>query len=156
MALHETVPTFLVQAISWYLVPRAKEQVRNVQDTTLIAVDGGEEGQVDVTEILAWQASNHAGFGNSYLSSFRYAPIFDQIETFEALDAQEREITAIWGECDDVVDTFVVGGNFKRACPKAKVVLVPGAGHDICTSRPSIVVALIEEALKRYEAHEQE
>lgn len=82
------------------------------------------------------------------MSSFRYAPIFDQWELFARLRSTNVQVHALWGDADDVVDTEIVGGNLKQALPDMQLSIIQGAGHDVCTSKPAEVVEHLLRILK--------
>lgn len=153
LAMSESVPFGVVSALQTLVVPKVKEIANDVTG-----------GRVDVTHVSAWQTDKHRGFPRSCespfrtshetlldfvlmfpsdLSSFRFAPIFDQWDLFARLRSKNLDVHAIWGDADDIVDTELVSANLKRAMPDISLTIIDGVAHDICTSKPNEVAAKI-------------
>lgn len=153
IAMTETIPTSLVNALKVLVIPGPKQ----IQET--VAGD-----RVDVTDVSTWQQDNHKGFPRSCkrflplsttqtdlvidLSSFRYAPIFDQWTLFERLHQQNLKIHAILGADDDVINTQLIHKNLLKALPTIKVTVIDNVAHDICTAKPAVVVDFLLTGLK--------
>ncbi|CCG83089.1 putative Alpha/beta hydrolase [Taphrina deformans PYCC 5710] len=138
VAQSEAVPFSLLHALQSTLVPKAKEVAARTSG-----------GRLDVTNVSLWQSANHKGFSRSYLSTFRYGPIFDQWDLFARLNRTQLEVHAIWGDADDIVDTNTVSGNLKKAIPDLDLKIIPGIGHDVCTGRPQEIVDYILKVLQK-------
>lgn len=120
--------------------------------------------RVDVSHVTQWQDAFHEGFPRSCmkttdpisgtlltsvdLSSFRYAPIFDQWELFERLRSHNLKIEVIWGDKDVIVDYDVVSKNVQKALPGTKIRVFDGVAHDICTASPRKLVTELRNILE--------
>lgn len=136
IALSEYTPYGLIDALKQFVVPKPKEVVEQVTG-----------GRVDVTKVSLWQTDNHEGFKRSYLSSFRYAPIFDQWELYERLRQTKVPVYAVWGENDDVVLTDFCSKNLQKALPEMKLTIIDDVAHDICTAKPAELFEYIKGVL---------
>lgn len=136
IALSEYTPFALIRLLQKFVVPKAKEAVEQIAP-----------GRVDVSKVSTWQTEHHKGFYRSYLSTFRYAPIFDQWPLFERLRRTKLPVYAIWGADDDVVPTSFCSANLKKALPEVQLTIIPDVAHDICTAKPQEVLNKILEIL---------
>jgi len=58
----------------------------------------------DANSIGSWQAKNHPGFFQSFLSTIAYGMIFDQAEVMKGVcEKFGGKIECVWGDADDVV-----------------------------------------------------
>lgn len=114
------------------------------------------ESHGSVTEVLDWQLQHHKGFVPAFISSIRYAPLYNQHhrwgiirENLEKKSSHMKEVWFVLGEMDPVVVAEELMEDAKQILGEehAKFRLVKGVGHEIAAERADDIVRVVGRVL---------
>jgi len=98
-------------------------------------------------EVNMLQRFTHPGYLKAIASSVRDGPLRGMEDAFEIVGQKDFSVCIIWGTADEVVP-FSLATKMLSRVPKAKLVTIPGGGHDITISQPEIVGNALKEWLR--------
>ncbi|TGZ81903.1 alpha/beta-hydrolase [Ascodesmis nigricans] len=116
---------------------------------------GERDPATDISMAAEWQADHHPGFFPSFISSFRYGPIYERQEEWRrvgemVVGEKGLKVGVLMGEKDDVIDlrllpemVGLLGGE-----ERVRGEVLKGAGHDLVSARPQEVAEFVAKVVE--------
>lgn len=112
---------------------------------------GERDPATDITRAAEWQADHHPGFFPSFISSFRYGPIYERQEEWRRVGERVvagkdgLRVGVLVGEKDDVIDPGLLGEMVSLLGGGDRVVgeVLKGAAHDLVSARAEDVADFV-------------
>jgi len=120
-----------------------KDAAANTKAMGYDALAQQDDGSKEIAELMTLQQLVLPYHLGALGSTIRMGPLRGQGEYFEALGKRDVKVTVIWGSADDTCPYALATEVLKRV-PTAKLVTVPGGGHDLAISHPDIVAEEIK------------
>ncbi|KAF1939119.1 alpha/beta-hydrolase [Clathrospora elynae] len=155
--------------------PDAVENAETTTTTTTVSEGGAKFSSSNqmllpgnphstVSAVVDWQIKHHYGFVPAFISTIRYAPIYNQHhrwsvikENIETKTGPLRDVWLVLGETDPIIIADEVTEDAKAVLGEdnVRVRVIEGAGHEIAIEKADDIVKVVRSILGKGESSKE-
>lgn len=138
---------YLPEAMATWMAKRRMGKRIMTAEQSKAAVDPADRSQViDIPAVMEWQGRSHPGFIGSFMSSLKYAPLYDRQEEWAQVGKTGiKRVGLIMGETDDVIQLELMPEMIELLGGEDKVVteVLKDTGHDLVARKGKTVAEFV-------------